>query len=81
MTIHEAMMARTKEKPFITRESWEKIIAFLDMKPGVYIHPTDTPEGCMIYGPTKKVRAAGGNQPKRTFWQGIGKQRRETETK
>lgn len=54
MTIHEAMMARTKEKPFITRESWEKIIAFLDMKPGVYIHPTDTPEGCMIYGPTKK---------------------------
>lgn len=54
MNIHEAMMARTKEKPFITRESWEKFVVFMEMDKGIYIQPTDTPEGCLFYGPAKK---------------------------
>lgn len=54
MNIHEAMMARTKERPFITRESWEKIVVFMEMDKGIYIQPTDTPEGCLFYGPSQK---------------------------
>ncbi len=54
MTIHEALVARTKERPFVTRESWEKTTVFLKMERSVYIQPTDTPERCLFYGPSKK---------------------------
>lgn len=81
MNIHEAMMARTKERPFITRESWEKIVVFMEMDKGIYIQPTDTPEGCLFYGPAKKVRAVGGSQQQRTLSQQTGKRQREVDTK
>lgn len=53
MNIYQALNARTKEKPFLTRESWEKLILAENESP-VYLQPTGTPEGCLFYGPSNK---------------------------
>lgn len=47
MYIHEAIKSRTVEKPFIARESWRDELSpwkACDFK----IHPTDTPDCCII---------------------------------
>lgn len=53
MNICEAMEARTREMPFIARRIWGCILHPVDARP-VYIQPTDSPEGCLFYGPSKK---------------------------
>ena len=53
MDIHEAMMARTKERPFLTRQAWKKVL-FMEGDNPVCIQPTDTTECCLVYGPSQK---------------------------
>lgn len=53
MDIHEALVARTKQRPFLTRRAWKKIL-LMDGNSSVYIQPTDTPECCLVYGPSQK---------------------------
>lgn len=54
MNIHEAIIACTKDRPFLTREAWKNVLTVFPMSSPVYIQPTDTPEGCLFYGPSKK---------------------------
>lgn len=58
MNIFEAIKARTREQPFITREAWEKVI-LSNGESSIYIQPTDTPEGCLLYGPSKRGPRGG----------------------
>lgn len=47
MYIHEAIAATTPQKPYITREAWERITS----KPcasAVKIQPTNSPDCCII---------------------------------
>ena len=47
MLIHEAIITRTPEKPFIRRRAW----SYLTSKPVaavIKIQPTDSPDGCII---------------------------------
>lgn len=53
MNIHEAMAARSRQRPFLTRQAWGKVL-FTEGSSPVYIQPTDTPEGCLVYGPSQK---------------------------
>lgn len=57
MFIHEAIKARTADKPFITRKSWIEEYGSWG-RYGIKILPTSTPSGCMIqtkYRGTEKV--------------------------
>lgn len=53
MNIHEAMSERTRQRPFLTRRAWKKVL-FVEGDTPVYIQPTDTPECCLVYGPSQK---------------------------
>lgn len=58
MDIYEAMMARDRAHPFLTRAIWENVL----LEPGqtpIYIQPTDSPDGCLFYGPTKEFPRRG----------------------
>lgn len=58
MNIVEAMKARDRYHPFITRKVWLNVVSDT-AEPALRIQPTDTPEGCLFYGLTKKTPAAG----------------------
>lgn len=47
MNIHEAIMARTHEKPYITRRDW----GYITVNPvavSIKILPTNSPDGCVV---------------------------------
>lgn len=58
MFIHEAILATTKEEPFITRQAW-----LYDMgrpvPPIITIMPTDTPDCCVIASRNGKIPCRG----------------------
>lgn len=58
MTITEAILARTEDKPFITRQSWLD-----EVKMGGYtaskILPTDSPDVCIIHALAAKNPCRG----------------------
>ena len=47
MYIHEAIKARTEEKPYITRESWNYSTSVW-YNAAIKIMPTNTPDCCVI---------------------------------
>ena len=47
MYIHEAINARSAEKPHITRLSWTYTLDGFKVLP-ISINPTDTPDGCVL---------------------------------
>lgn len=58
MTISEAILARTDEKPYITRAEWNAPI--LDGKPiDLKLFPTDTPDCCIITSRVCKSSSRG----------------------
>ena len=62
MYIHEAIAARTKQKPYITRQAW----SYLTDKPcgaAVKIQVTDSPDCCIVESVSAKVLRVGW-QPK-----------------
>lgn len=61
MNIYEAMQARTREKPFLTRVAWKSVLTELTDRAYLVIHiqPTDTPERCLFYGPSKEIPRRG----------------------
>lgn len=62
MTISEAMKAKSINQPFLTREKWRVAMSGpLDNFP--MIQPTDSPDGCLYYGPTQR-KPSGGWQPR-----------------
>ena len=62
MNIQEAVRCRTKDKPFITRQSWQ---ADVWKGAGIVIFPTDTPDCCIISSAASKTPAAGGSPKQR----------------
>lgn len=48
MYIHEAIQARTAEKPYITRKLWNNLYPTAHPGPAIWITPTDSPDGCVI---------------------------------
>ena len=58
MNIAEAMRARTKEKPFLSRAKWRIILLDCPYRP-IFIQPTNTPEFCLLYGPSQKAPQRG----------------------
>lgn len=47
VNIHEAIMARTHEKPYITRRDW----GYITVNPvavSIKILPTNSPDGCVV---------------------------------
>lgn len=49
MFIHEAILATTKEEPFITRQAWSYDMGRgKPLPPAIVIFPTDTPDCCII---------------------------------
>lgn len=46
MYIHEAIQARTREKPFIRRQGWFRLSPF--PCGGIKLQPTNSPDGCII---------------------------------
>lgn len=58
MNIFEAMQARTKSTPFLTRKIWKSVLCQIE-ESLIYIQPTDTPEGCLFYDPSEKIPRAG----------------------
>ena len=46
--IHEAIQARTGQKPYITRKAWNKLYPTPGPGPAVWILPTDTQDGCIF---------------------------------
>lgn len=58
MDICEAMMARDITHPFLTRTVWENVVHEVGERP-IYIQPTDTPDGCLYYGPATENPRSG----------------------
>lgn len=58
MNIVEAMNARDRYHPFIARKVWLSVVSN-SPETAPCIQPTDTPEGCLFYGLTQKIPAAG----------------------
>lgn len=58
MNIHEAMKARTKQHPFLTRAAWSGLI-LNEPHSQVYIQPTNTPYCCIIFSPIQKSPRRG----------------------
>lgn len=48
MYIHEAIKARTVDKPYIVRRTWNEEYQRYELD-GVKILPTNTPDTCMIF--------------------------------
>lgn len=60
MFLHEAILKTTKEKPFLARKKWSKTVLDSGSHP-ICIQPTDSPDGCLLYGPSQK-------RPHRRWW-------------
>lgn len=58
MYIHEAIKARTVEKPFIVREDWRKEYGDLE-RYVVKLLPTDTPDLCICVSECSRVPCRG----------------------
>jgi len=43
--IHEAILARTADKPYIKREKWDDMFG---VRRGVKLFPTDSPDGIIV---------------------------------
>lgn len=56
MYIHEAIRARTADKPFITREKWADAFG---IKRGVKLLPTDSPDGMILDSRAAKAPCRG----------------------
>ncbi len=49
MTITEAILARTEEKPFITRQSWlDQVEGAIPLHNAIKILPTDSVDCCIV---------------------------------
>lgn len=58
MNICEAIIARTDERPYITRRAWEYITPE-PVAAGVKILPTNSPDGCVVESVTEKAPRRG----------------------
>lgn len=58
MFIHEAIAARSSDKPYITRESWS-YITDSPVSAAVKILPTNTPDCCVIMSINSKNPCRG----------------------
>lgn len=52
MKIYEAIMARTDERPYIRRRSWD-YITIEPVAASVKILPTNSPDGCIVESATE----------------------------
>lgn len=62
MFIHEAIKARTADKPFITRQSWKINNSRLSLT-CIRLLPTNTPDCCIISSSTGRKNLSRGWQP------------------
>ncbi len=62
MFIHEAINARTADKPCITREAWKIFNSSVSME-GIRLLPTNTPDCCILFSNGRKIPSRGW-QPK-----------------
>lgn len=58
MFIHEAINARTPDKPYITRRSWGYLTDVPVVAP-IRIQPTDTPDCCIVEGTARRKPCRG----------------------
>lgn len=58
MNIHEAMKARTEQRPFLTRGAWGGLI-LNEPHSQVHIQPTNTPDCCIVFSPIQKSPRRG----------------------
>lgn len=55
MYIHEAIAARTRREPFVTREAWQYVVIKNDGRPPgcpIKLNPTDSPDLCIVLSET-----------------------------
>lgn len=56
MFIHEAIKARTSDKPFIMREKWADMFG---ARRGVKLFPTDSPDGFILHSSATRSAQRG----------------------
>ncbi len=60
MFIHEAINARTADKPCITREARKILNSSVSLE-GIRLLPTNTPDCCILSATAEKSPAVGGS--------------------